>query len=98
MNIYSFCSKVDCYFLNKIYLDKRQLKVNLLGRGYAWLDSGTHDSLLETSSFVKTIQKSQDVLVGSPEEAAFLNGWIGKKEIEDVVLKNNKNHCFLLIN
>jgi len=78
--------------LNKIYLDKRQLKVNLLGRGYAWLDSGTHDSLLETSSFVKTIQKSQDVLVGSPEEAAFLNGWIGKKEIEDVVLKNNKNH------
>lgn len=77
--------------LNKIYLEKKQLKVNLLGRGHAWLDSGTHDSLLETSNFVQTIQRSQDVLVGSPEEAAFQNGWIDEGDIENIILKNSKN-------
>ncbi len=76
--------------LNKIYLDKMELNVNLLGRGYAWLDSGTHDSLLETSSFVKTIQTSQGILVGSPEEVAFINGWIGKEQINKAVSKYSK--------
>ncbi len=78
--------------LNRIYLEREELKVNILGRGYAWLDSGTHDSLLETSSFVKTIQMSQGILVGSPEEVAFINGWIGKKEIENAAAKYSKTN------
>ena len=78
--------------LNKIYLEKSELKVNLLGRGYAWLDSGTHDSLIETSSFVKTIQTSQGILIGSPEEVAYINGWIGKKHIKDAISKYSKTN------
>ncbi len=65
--------------LNRIYLEEGDLNVKLLGRGYAWLDTGTMDSLNEASNFVAILQKRQGVKVSVPEEIAFLNGWIDEK-------------------
>ena len=64
--------------INKIYLSNNNLKVKLLGRGFAWLDAGTHDSLLEASSFVQTIEKRQGLKIACLEEIAFDNKWIDK--------------------
>ncbi len=65
--------------LNRIYLEKGNLNVKLLGRGFAWLDTGTMDSLLEASDFVQMIQKRQGIEISAPEEIAYVNGWISKK-------------------
>lgn len=62
--------------VNKIYLDKQELQVEIMGRGYAWLDTGTHDSLLEAAGFIATIQKRQGWMVSCPEEIAYRQGWI----------------------
>ena len=62
--------------LNQVYLDERQLSVERLGRGYAWLDAGTPDSLLQAATFVQTIQSRQGMLVGCPEEVAYRMGYI----------------------
>ena len=62
--------------LNRLYLQAGDLDVKLLGRGYAWLDTGTTDSLLEAGNFVRTIQHQQGVEISSPEEVAYINGWI----------------------
>jgi glucose-1-phosphate thymidylyltransferase len=67
--------------LNKIYLDENRLYVNLLGRGFAWLDAGTHDSLLDASNFVATIQRRQGFIIACLEEIAFNNGWILKADL-----------------
>lgn len=67
--------------LNNLYLRNRAIKVQLLGRGFAWLDTGTMDSLAEATSFVKTVQNMQGIEVSSPEEIAYRNGWISKKEL-----------------
>jgi glucose-1-phosphate thymidylyltransferase len=67
--------------LNQEYLKRGKMSVELMGRGYAWLDTGTHDSLLEASSFIATIQKRQSLLVGCPEEIAFAHGWISTDEL-----------------
>lgn len=64
--------------LNRIYLECGDLNVKLLGRGFAWLDTGTMDSLLEASDFVQMIQKRQGIEISAPEEIAYLNGWISK--------------------
>ena len=66
---------------NRVYLSQKRLKVEKLGRGCAWLDTGTHDSLLEASQFVQILEKRQGVKISCIEEIALLNGWIGKKEI-----------------
>lgn len=58
------------------YLAEGQLRVNRMGRGYAWLDTGTHSSLLDASNFVRTLEKRQGLQTGSPDEVAFGNGWI----------------------
>jgi len=63
------------------YLEGGQLNVEILGRGYAWLDTGTHDSLLEAASFIATLQKRQGLQVSCPEEIAFLNGWIDAEQV-----------------
>ena len=63
------------------YLEGGQLNVEILGRGYAWLDTGTHDSLLEAASFIATLQKRQGLQVACPEEIAFLNGWIDAEQV-----------------
>jgi len=67
--------------LNKIYLKKSLLDVQLLGRGFAWLDTGTMDSLLEAGDFVKTIEKRQGIKISAPEEIAYINKWINKEEL-----------------
>ena len=62
--------------LNRLYLEQGQLDVEIMGRGYAWLDTGTHDSLLEAGQFIATIEKRQGLKVACPEEIAFRQGWI----------------------
>ena len=67
--------------VNQHYLDEDQLHVELMGRGFAWLDTGTHDSLLEAGSFIATLQKRQGLQVACPEEIAFRNGWIDAEQV-----------------
>lgn len=67
--------------LNRLYLDDEKLKVQILGRGFAWLDTGTMDSLMEASMFVQTVQSRQDVVISAPEEIAFFEKWISKDEL-----------------
>ena len=68
--------------VNKTYLKKKQLKVELLGRGFAWLDTGTHFSLLEASQFVHMIETRQGFKIGCPEEVGFRNGWFRPEDLE----------------
>jgi len=70
--------------VNRSYLTRGELDVELLGRGYAWLDTGTHDSLLEASHYIATIEKRQGLRVACPEEVAFRAGWIGKLQLEEL--------------
>jgi len=67
--------------LNDMYLKQERLDVQRLGRGFAWLDTGTMDSLVEAADFVQMIQKRQSVVISAPEEIAFINGWIDKDEL-----------------
>ncbi|QTE67067.1 glucose-1-phosphate thymidylyltransferase RfbA [Clostridiales bacterium] len=67
--------------LNEMYLKDQLLDVQLLGRGFAWLDTGTMDSLVEAADFVQMIQKRQSVVISAPEEIAFINGWIDRSEL-----------------
>lgn len=62
--------------INEMYLDDQSLNVQIMGRGYAWLDTGTMDSLLDASNFVRTIEERQGIMVSVPEEIAYVNGWI----------------------
>ncbi len=62
--------------LNRLYLEHEQLGVQIMGRGFAWLDTGTHDSLLEAGQFIATLEKRQGLKVACPEEIAFHQGWI----------------------
>jgi glucose-1-phosphate thymidylyltransferase len=67
--------------VNQAYLAMGELHVERLGRGYAWLDTGTHDSLIEASEFVRTVQKRQNIQIGCPEEVAFLKGFIDREQL-----------------
>lgn len=67
--------------LNELYLNENNLDVQVLGRGFAWLDTGTMDSLADASDFVRVIQKRQGVEISAPEEIAYKNGWISKQEL-----------------
>ena len=67
--------------LNRLYLEDSNLKVQILGRGFAWLDTGTMDSLMEASTFVQTVQNRQGVVISALEEIAFLEGWISKEQL-----------------
>lgn len=77
--------------VNRRYLQMGMLHVIKLGRGYAWLDTGTHDALLEASEFVRTIQRRQGLLVGCPEEVAYLNGFIGPEKLLALARRYGQN-------
>lgn len=77
--------------VNKRYLELGQLDVEIMGRGYAWLDTGTHDSLLEAASFIATLQSRQGLMVACPEEIAFRNKWITADEVAALAGPLSKN-------
>ena len=78
--------------LNNIYLKNNELSGEIFGRGSAWFDTGTHDSLLEASNFIYTLEKRQSLKIGCPEEVAWRKGWISKNELKELskpLLKND---------
>ena len=77
--------------LNRIYLEDGSLNVKLLGRGFAWLDTGTMDSLVEASDFVQMIQKRQGIEISAPEEIAYINGWIDRKTLLESAARYGKS-------
>jgi len=77
--------------LNQVYLDEGKLQLEPLGRGYAWLDTGTHQSLLEASNFIETIQTRQGLQVCCPEEIAYGHGWITAEQLEALAAPLSKN-------
>ena len=77
--------------VNRRYLERGQLNVEIMGRGYAWLDTGTHDSLLEAASFIATLQKRQGLQVACPEEIAFGQGWINATQLQQLAAPLAKN-------
>ena len=84
--------------LNRIYLEKNKLNVELLGQGFTWLDTGTHESLVDATVFVQTVEQHQHRKIGCLEEIAYLNGWIGKDDVMKTyeVMKKNQYGQYLL--
>ena len=77
--------------LNRLYLEQNQLSVEIMGRGYAWLDTGTHDSLLEASQFIATLETRQGLKIACPEEIAWRKGWIDAAQLEKLAQPLAKN-------
>ena len=77
--------------VNRWYLDRQQLSVEIMGRGYAWLDTGTHDSLHEAAAFIATLQKRQGLMVACPEEIAFAQQWIDAEAVQKLAAPLAKN-------
>ncbi len=84
--------------INRLYLNDNSLNVELLGRGFTWLDTGTHESLVDATNFVKTVETHQHRKIACLEEIAYLNGWIGKDEVLKVyeVMKKNQYGQYLM--
>jgi len=70
--------------LNRLYLEKQRLRVEMLGRGVAWLDTGTHEALFQAANFIQTIEARQGLQVASPEEVAYRQGWISATQLGEV--------------
>lgn len=83
--------------LNKIYLENGELEVTLLGQGFTWLDTGTHESLVDATNFVKTVEQHQHRKIACLEEIAYLNGWISKEQLQEVyeIYKKNQYGAYL---
>ena len=77
--------------VNRIYLDRGKLSVEIMGRGYAWLDTGTPDSLIEAAEFVRVLEKRQDFKIACPEEVAFQKGFIDAAKLEELAVKLGKS-------
>ncbi len=77
--------------VNRAYLNHNALSVEIMGRGYAWLDTGTHDSLLDAAGFIATLQKRQGLMVACPEEIAYRQGWISQEAVEKVANQLSKS-------
>jgi glucose-1-phosphate thymidylyltransferase len=73
--------------LNRLYLEMGLLRVEMLGRGVAWLDAGTHNSLLQASSFIQAVEERQGLLISSPEEIAYRKGYITAEQLRDLILQ-----------
>lgn len=78
--------------LNQIYLEQGELNVELLGQGFTWLDTGTHESLAEANTFVKTVEEHQNRKIGCLEDIAYMNGWISRQQVEDVIARYNNQY------
>jgi len=77
--------------LNRLYQEQKQLQVEVLGRGYAWLDAGTHESLLQASTFIQAVEDRQGMMISCPEEIAFRKGYIDKSQLRKLAEKMNNN-------
>ncbi len=77
--------------LNRLYLEQGTLNVEIMGRGYAWLDTGTHETLLEAGQFIATIERRQGLKVACPEEIAYRQGWIGAEQLKELARPLSKN-------
>jgi glucose-1-phosphate thymidylyltransferase len=77
--------------LNRLYLNQQKLNVEVMGRGYAWLDTGTHESLLEASQFIATLENRQGLKVACPEEIAYRQEWISATQLEALAAPLLKN-------
>ena len=77
--------------LNRVYLDQGKLDVEIMGRGYAWLDTGTHESLLEAGQFIATIENRQSLKVACPEEIAYRQAWINAEQLNKLAEPLAKN-------
>lgn len=87
----SWRNELEITDLNRIYLEKGLLDVKILGRGFAWFDTGTVDSLFEAAEFIRAIQKRQGIIIASPEEVAYLNGWISLQDFCKAIDKYGKS-------
>ena len=94
----SFRNEIEITSINLIYLRERSLQIEMLDRGYAWLDAGTPESLLEASHFVHLIEKRQGLKIGCPEEISWRMGFINKKELEKLIndVKNDEYRKYLI--
>ncbi len=77
--------------LNRIYLEDDTLNVEILGQGFTWLDTGTHESLVDATNFVKTVEQHQHSKIACLEEIAYLNGWISKEQVLEIYEELKKN-------
>ena len=77
--------------LNQVYLESGQLRVDVMGRGVAWLDAGTHESLLQAANFVQAVEERQGMMISCPEEIAYRMGYIGKQEVQHLALSMDNN-------
>ena len=77
--------------LNRLYLEQEKLNIEIMGRGYAWLDTGTHDSLLAASQFIATLENRQGLKVACPEEISYRRGWINTTQLEELAAPLSKN-------
>jgi len=77
--------------VNRVYLERRALRVERLGRGFAWFDTGTHDSLVDASAYIQTIERRQSLRIAVPEEIAFTNGWIDREQLAALGAAMEKN-------
>jgi glucose-1-phosphate thymidylyltransferase len=83
--------------INMHYLNSKSLNIEILGRGYAWLDTGTHESLLDASHFIKTLQVRQGIQIGCPEEIAYKSGWITSEQVAIQAAQSKNNYSKYLI-
>lgn len=83
--------EIEITDLNRVYLQKRKLKAKLFGRGVAWLDAGTHESLLQAASFIQTIQERQGLMISCPEEIAYRMGFISREQLHELGMALNGN-------
>ena len=84
--------EIEITAINEVYMKKSLLKVEKLGRGLAWIDTGNHDDLLEAGNFIKAIEKRQGMQVSCPEEIAFRKGWIDNQKLLEIAKPLNKTN------
>ncbi len=87
----SWRNELEITDINRFYLEQGRLNVQVMGRGYAWLDTGTYDSLLEAALFIETLEKRQGLKISCPEEIAFRNGWVTQEELLSIAHEYSKS-------